>query len=234
MNNVHRVLQAKTYYERLDLPVAIADDKLVKRQYKKLALLVHPDKIHQESSVSHEKATEAFKLLTQAFDVLRDKSQQQSYYQRVKPKVKEPLYEKYKPNFSFPDKGSEYVYNNRPPQWKAPQRGSSRANKESPKKRKKPERNTHQWTYKYEEWTPEQDKKRKTDSQQTGTHSPPAEEVKPKMRGISCTICKRTFPNEDVLQKHQMFAQFNHKFPNKSKEEPQKGMDPSDPIFVND
>lgn len=73
MNEVTRILSASNHFVLLELPVQATDVKIVKKQYKRLALLVHPDKC------SHEHASEAFKKLTVAFDCLSDVNQQSSY-----------------------------------------------------------------------------------------------------------------------------------------------------------
>jgi len=70
---VRRVLEATTLFARLGLPNAAAESGLLKRQYRQLALLVHPDKC------SHERAKEAFQKLSEAFDSLSDDGEQRRY-----------------------------------------------------------------------------------------------------------------------------------------------------------
>ncbi|CAL9226082.1 unnamed protein product [Arabidopsis halleri] len=58
----------------------LADDEAVKKQYKKLALLLHPDKNRFNG------AEGAFKLVLQAWDLLSDKDKRTAYDQKRKPK----------------------------------------------------------------------------------------------------------------------------------------------------
>jgi len=62
---VQLIINARTHYELLCVEVS-ADGKEIKKQYKKLALSVHPDKN------ASPKADEAFKLLRAAFECLSD------------------------------------------------------------------------------------------------------------------------------------------------------------------
>ena len=54
-----------------------AEDKVIKKQYRKIALNVHPDKNHSIG------AEEAFKLVVEAFEVLSDKGKRAIYDQGV-------------------------------------------------------------------------------------------------------------------------------------------------------
>lgn len=60
---------------------AFADDATVKKQYRKLALLLHPDK---NKSVG---ADGAFKLISEAWGILSDKARKLSYDQKRNPKA---------------------------------------------------------------------------------------------------------------------------------------------------
>ncbi len=68
------ILGKTDYYEILGVPKTASDDE-IKKQYKKLALKLHPDKNHAPQ------ATEAFKKLTQAFACLTDKNKRTVYDQ---------------------------------------------------------------------------------------------------------------------------------------------------------
>ncbi|XP_056847979.1 chaperone protein dnaJ 49-like isoform X1 [Raphanus sativus] len=77
----------------------LANDEAIKKQYKKLALLLHPDKNKFTG------ATEAFKLISEAWCLLSDKAQRFSYDLKRKSKdvnsgmqQKEP--KRHKPDFS--------------------------------------------------------------------------------------------------------------------------------------
>ncbi|XP_024004740.1 dnaJ homolog subfamily B member 14 [Eutrema salsugineum] len=58
----------------------LADDEAVKKQYKKLALLIHPDKNKFHG------ANEAFKLVSEAWCLLSDKTKRNAYDQKRKSK----------------------------------------------------------------------------------------------------------------------------------------------------
>merc|ERR1711871_1842736 len=68
---IARVLEAKNDFEVLDLEVKLLEDvALLKRQYRKISLAVHPDKN------SHPQATDAFRKVYGAFETLMDIKQQ--------------------------------------------------------------------------------------------------------------------------------------------------------------
>eukprot|EP00826_Nyctotherus_ovalis_P064524 TRINITY_DN9466_c0_g8_i1.p1 TRINITY_DN9466_c0_g8~~TRINITY_DN9466_c0_g8_i1.p1 ORF type:complete len:384 (+),score=140.73 TRINITY_DN9466_c0_g8_i1:205-1356(+) len=66
------VLAKKNYYEILGVEKTAPEEE-IKKQYKKLALKLHPDKNRSP------KATEAFKKVTQAFSCLSNKEKRQIY-----------------------------------------------------------------------------------------------------------------------------------------------------------
>ncbi|XP_020872600.1 LOW QUALITY PROTEIN: uncharacterized J domain-containing protein C17A3.05c-like [Arabidopsis lyrata subsp. lyrata] len=77
------VNKAQALYPNLDGLKQVLDDEAVKKQYKKLALLLHPDK-------NKFKAAEgAFKLVSQAWCLLSDKVKRISYDKNQKRKSKE-------------------------------------------------------------------------------------------------------------------------------------------------
>jgi len=68
---IERVFEAKNDFEVLDLPVQLTEDlSILKRQYRKISLAVHPDKN------SHPQATDAFRKVYGAFETLMDLKQQ--------------------------------------------------------------------------------------------------------------------------------------------------------------
>ncbi|KAK9934352.1 hypothetical protein M0R45_021499 [Rubus argutus] len=62
-----------------------ADDEAVRKQYRKLALMLHPDK---NKSIG---ADGAFKLLSEAWSLLSDKARRLAYDQRRKASTSQPL-----------------------------------------------------------------------------------------------------------------------------------------------
>ncbi|KAK4125170.1 DnaJ-domain-containing protein, partial [Parathielavia appendiculata] len=64
--------QPTAFYEILELPKTCTDAE-VKKTYRKLSLLTHPDKNGQEQ------ADEAFKMVGRAFAVLGDKEKREKY-----------------------------------------------------------------------------------------------------------------------------------------------------------
>jgi len=69
---VIRVKKCKNYYEILEVSREVTDTEL-KKQYRKLALLMHPDKNHAPG------AEEAFKAVSQAFACLSDVDKRRHY-----------------------------------------------------------------------------------------------------------------------------------------------------------
>ncbi|KAG7604124.1 Chaperone J-domain superfamily [Arabidopsis thaliana x Arabidopsis arenosa] len=68
--------KAQNLYPKLDGLKPFSYDEVVKKQYKKLALLLHPDKYNLNG------AEGAFKLVTEAWCMLSDKVKRTSYDQR--------------------------------------------------------------------------------------------------------------------------------------------------------
>eukprot|EP00613_Pedinella_sp_CCMP2098_P072724 CAMPEP_0171915926 /NCGR_PEP_ID=MMETSP0993-20121228/14391_1 /TAXON_ID=483369 /ORGANISM="non described non described, Strain CCMP2098" /LENGTH=110 /DNA_ID=CAMNT_0012551161 /DNA_START=37 /DNA_END=365 /DNA_ORIENTATION=- len=64
--------QSEDYYKILGVP-RTADEKELKKAYRKLALKFHPDKNPGEDAV------EKFKMINQAYDVLSDSTKRQNY-----------------------------------------------------------------------------------------------------------------------------------------------------------
>lgn len=70
---LHRILNSKSFFGRLNLESRVTEISIVKRQYRSLALIVHPDKC------SNEFAKEAFQKLSEAFDALSTEEGQKNY-----------------------------------------------------------------------------------------------------------------------------------------------------------
>ena len=58
------------YYTVLECPVGSSQDAL-KRSYKKLVKVYHPDRVHCESSATVDRYTQKFQLLQEAYQALR-------------------------------------------------------------------------------------------------------------------------------------------------------------------
>jgi len=69
---VDKILNCKSHFELLEIPLDAPAD-VVKKQYKKIALSVHPDKN------ASPRADEAFKLLRAAFECLSDTLKRSDY-----------------------------------------------------------------------------------------------------------------------------------------------------------
>eukprot|EP00933_Yihiella_yeosuensis_P050371 TRINITY_DN4816_c2_g1_i1.p1 TRINITY_DN4816_c2_g1~~TRINITY_DN4816_c2_g1_i1.p1 ORF type:complete len:331 (+),score=70.34 TRINITY_DN4816_c2_g1_i1:79-1071(+) len=75
---VTQILNASSFFGRLGLPNAVVAIDTLKKQYRKVALLVHPDKC------SDPRSKEAFQKLSEAFEALASESSQQSYLHEVR------------------------------------------------------------------------------------------------------------------------------------------------------
>ena len=73
-----RIINAANFFERLGLRENLIESAEVRRAYRSVALKVHPDKC------TDKRATEAFQLLSEAFDTLHNKTSQQEYLQRAR------------------------------------------------------------------------------------------------------------------------------------------------------
>jgi len=71
-DEIQRILGAKDFYAILGVPRNVEEDEL-RRQYKRLALICHPDKC------SHPKAEDAFKAVGKAFSTLSDPQKRRQY-----------------------------------------------------------------------------------------------------------------------------------------------------------
>ena len=209
-----KIGNAKNYFERLGLPLQSTTTDVVKKQYRKIALHIHPDKC------SHSRSTEIFKLLTEAYECLINPTTQLDYIRKIQPsRANRPSYFRtptqpttqttYKKRKQTEEDIYEEVKKNHPrkPAEKQP-------NKPSDKKKAK----THT-TYHF--------------SYNNTTEPPKKEESQPshkQFNSLSCVECKRQFPSEAALKRHILFADYNHKFPSGKKQDTPKPQ-PED-IFV--
>ena len=79
--------EQQDYYELFDLPKTFTDDKLLKKEWKRLSRESHPDKNDDK-----EEAQQRFQLVQEAYEVLKDEEARQKY-----DKVKEIYCVHYKP-----------------------------------------------------------------------------------------------------------------------------------------
>jgi curved DNA-binding protein CbpA len=181
MTPLAQVLNGKNYFEKLSLPVQNVSIDVLKKQYKKLAREIHPDKC------SDPRATEAFKSLTEAYEILSDSFKQANYLYEIKKETpQQPSYYTHKRRKTTEEELAEQVRRNRqkPKQPEPP--------KEQPKAKKpKATYANVNFTYKDETFIPK------------STTSDP----------VSCSICMRHFPTQSMLERHMLFADSNHKHP---------------------
>ena len=70
---------AKDLYEILGLTKETFNDKQCKKNYKKLSLKYHPDKFIGKSKEEQKEATEKFKEINHAYEVLSDPEKKRNY-----------------------------------------------------------------------------------------------------------------------------------------------------------
>lgn len=197
MEHVSRILKAETFFQRLNLPNQKIDVASVKKAYRKLALVVHPDKCKIAGS------DEAFKLLTEAFENLSNEEKQDAYLHKITAQKEREIRKKRRE-----DDLAEYFAKRR------------KTTQEQPKKNKKEEKDAEM-----EEETPPQKASPPKPTPTTFAYSysrqepPKATDTKPQppTQSLSCTICKRSFPNKKALMRHLAFSNLNHKFPRATK-----------------
>jgi len=192
------------YFEKFDLEVGPTDPKIVKNAYKKIALRLHPDKC------KHPQAAEAFKAVLEAFECLFNPSTQEGYLHHIntaKAQKSKPRAKAFNASKSRPADTSA---------WRTP---------------------TGTW---YWDFTPddERQKRRKTDEPAGGYHrtaydysstgssdTTDTSTSAPSSLAYSCKQCRRTFPNKQTLNRHMMFASFNHRKTNSDAARPRQTKD---------
>lgn len=75
----------RSYYELLEVPKTATESE-IRAAYKKQALKYHPDKVNQDAS-SLEKATAAFKQVSEAYETLSDQQKRRAYDLKTAPKI---------------------------------------------------------------------------------------------------------------------------------------------------
>jgi len=65
-----KIEEVMHYYTVLECPVGASQDNL-KRSYKKLARIYHPDRVHRENNAVVNRYTQKFQLLQEAYEALR-------------------------------------------------------------------------------------------------------------------------------------------------------------------
>jgi curved DNA-binding protein CbpA len=69
------IMTKRDYYEVLNVSRG-ADGETIKKNYRKLALQFHPDKVPEEDKIKTE---EKFKLINTAYSILMDRTQRRQY-----------------------------------------------------------------------------------------------------------------------------------------------------------
>ena len=73
------IMGARNHFERLGLEMKETNRSVIRKAYRRIALKVHPDK-----NPSSSNATKAFQLLTDAFELLYDETDQKTYIELLK------------------------------------------------------------------------------------------------------------------------------------------------------
>lgn len=181
---VEHILRAPHLFARLGLPLQPAEATVVKACYTRLARKVHPDKC------SHEGATEAFKLLLEAYETLLDPIVQEELLRTLQKKRKIPRDEEIaaqvKPKWY-------YEHTRRTKEAPTPPPRAS----EPPPKKKKPTSQNYYWKYEEEDGNNAFPRSNRTETRTVYT----------------CSVCSRSFPTQAILEMHIRFGAFNHKHP---------------------
>jgi curved DNA-binding protein CbpA len=76
-------LDTSNYYALLGIDAEVADDTIVQKAYRRIAMIAHPDRNPEHI----DKATELFKLLTLAYDALKTADNRALYSQSIQQKT---------------------------------------------------------------------------------------------------------------------------------------------------
>lgn len=191
MEQISRILKAETLFQRLDLPNQKTDVASVKKAYRKLALVVHPDKCKIVGS------EEAFKLLTEAFENLSNEEKQVAYLHKITTQKEREIRKKRRE-----EDLAEYFAKRRKPSQEQPAKNRKEEKDDEMEEETPPKTTANNFAYSY-----------------TRQEPPTAADTKPQVpsQSLSCTICKRSFPNKKALMRHLAFSKLNHKFPRGTK-----------------
>ena len=83
--SIENILKSTHHYDTLGLKIELHSAETVKKQYRKLAKLIHPDKILLPDL--KKKATEAFRKLTEASNILQNTKFSNDYFRQTKSKT---------------------------------------------------------------------------------------------------------------------------------------------------
>ncbi len=228
---IDKLLASPTYFGRLGLPLRPAEPKLVKKCFNKCALAVHPDKCKDP------RANEAFRALKEACECLQDARTQDEYLRRV-------LRMQGTSNAAAASSGMHSSAGAKRPRYQdfaAEQYKKRRKEKrqEQKKREMQEEREEREREFVRRKEEEQKDQRRKQEkSEYFSWDYQKAEELgrrnakttkaeQPSFLGYSCLECKRTFPTKQALDRHLIFASFNHKFKPSAKAKAKL----DDPIF---
>jgi curved DNA-binding protein CbpA len=198
---ISKVVNAKNYFERLQLSTQATDPSVVKKAFKKLALQVHPDKCNDD------RAEEAFKMLAEAYECLVDPKEQSLYLQKMKSTNSNVFFT------TTPDANKRYRYTEEAV-WEAMSKKRKKAQHETtpkskpsyPKPQQEPKKTKKYYGFSY-------DSDRPSTENQTDQSSSPTDGDGDDSHPVSCSVCKRRFTNQAALERHWRFADLNHKHP---------------------